>query len=140
MPPKDIKAVIANIDTGYSEYEWDGLSICVRPLISIEESIELVDTVMQSCINPKGNVFMPELMDLMFRVNVICFYTDVEIPETLQDQCVLVYGTNLYDDVIAVVSDGQITSMQKCLELFATRLAHGSEKFLEADNGTKAGN
>ena len=121
----DVNAVISQIDTGYSQYEWDGLSINVRPLISLEESIELVDTVIQSCINPKSHMFMPELIDLLFRVSVIRFYTDLDLPDTLQNQHLLVYGTSIYDDVLEVVQIGQIESMQKCLQLFAMHMLGG---------------
>lgn len=123
MQSNKLNAIIKRIDTGYSEYEWEGIKIFVRPLISIEESIELTDTVMQSCINPNNQMFMPELLDLMFRINVIRFYTDVELPGDLHEQHILVYGTSLYDDVIDVVNDGQIKSMAKCLDMFAERLS-----------------
>lgn len=123
MQSNRLSTIIASVNTEYAEYKWDGLLIHIRPIISIEETIELTDSVMRSCVHPTTNVFMPELLDLMFRINIIRFYTDVELPDNLHDQHTLVYGTDLYNDVLSAISDGQVKAMTKCLDLFANRLS-----------------
>ena len=125
MQSDKLAKIIANVDTGFSEYRWDGLLIHIRPLISIEETIELIDTVMRSCIHPQTNAFMPELLDLMLRINIVRFYTDVELPSNLHDQQTLVYGTSLYDDVLGVINEGQVNAMTKCIHLFANNATRG---------------
>lgn len=121
----ELESIIASVDTDFSEYDWNGLNIKIRPLISLDESADLVNSVMRMCVDPTSKLFMPEMLDFLFKINVLLFYTDISLPKNLKKQHTLIYGTSIYEDVLEVISDKQITAMEKCIELFSNTATRG---------------
>ncbi len=116
----DVSSVLCDVDFGYDPYNWSGVQVLIRPLIELEEMVELVNDIMQTCVDSKTQIFMPEMMDFALRVHILISYTNVELPQAVHEQYRLVYGTSLYDDVTEVINKGQVQAIKECLELFAT--------------------
>lgn len=123
MPQDQFAEIISRVDTEYSEYQWNGIKIMIRPIITLGETINLVNSVMDSCVDHSRGMFLPEMLDFTFRANVILAYTNIRLPHDINSQYILLYGTDLYADLLEVVNNSQIEAMEKCIERFTAGMS-----------------
>ena len=81
-----------------------GVDITVRNHLSMEEMIDFVDFVVKNCTQDNGETYIPELKDFLIRREVINRYTNIDLPERIEDQYNFVYGS----DIISKLTDGVI--------------------------------
>ena len=97
---------------------WNGRALKVKPLLAPREMSEFISSVMDACAHPEySGVMMPEFMDLAIRANTVLRYTDAELPETLDGQTELLYGTDLYDTVREHICTAQLDALIHAAEL-----------------------
>lgn len=76
------------------------VDVTVRRHISIDEMIGFVDFVVNNCFQDDNETYLPELKDFLVRVAVIQKYTNIELPESYEDQYNFVYGSDLVPMII----------------------------------------
>lgn len=91
--------------------EWHGVEIEVLNTIPFSMASEIVVRTANACFTEDGE-YVPEIMDVALRLYVINAYTNLELPEDNPEwQNQLMYGTDLWDKVTAVISDDQLDMM-----------------------------
>ena len=96
---------------------WNGKVMKVRPLLPPMEMSEFLNSVMDACIDREHGSIMPEFIDLAIRANTVLRYTDMDIPETLDGQTELLYGTDLYDSVREHICKAQLDALIHAAEI-----------------------
>ena len=94
---------------------WNGKAVKVKPLLPPSEMSEFLNSVMDACVMRES--VMPEFMDLAIRANTVLYYTDAELPETLDGQTELLYGTDLYDTVREHICKAQLDALIHAAEI-----------------------
>lgn len=113
---------VCNLDDTYKTIVWRGLNIVVRNMIKIEETLDMVNSIMEACTSNKDGVIncYPELMDFAVRANVVLRYSNVHLPADTREQYKILYGTDLYDVIRENTNKPQIASIENavtvCLE------------------------
>lgn len=110
------------------DIEWHGVNIQVRPLIGCEQMIDFVRSVSNACFDPETLNYNPELRDFMIRLGVIIFYTNISMPDDFVTEYELVYGTNLFDEIISHIDTDQYASICNAI---SDRIEHRSKSFAE---------
>ena len=99
------------IDTGYKTVVWHGLNMTIRPLLTMQEVTQFVDSVMTTCHDKERDLFFPEMIDFAFRVNVVMRYACVKLPEDVDEQYRLVYATDLYETIRCKINQSQLNAL-----------------------------
>jgi len=94
---------------------WHGRAVSVRTLLPVRELSQFINSVMSACYDDEHDVFVPEMMDFAFRVNVVSRYACVELPDDIEEQYVLLYNTDIYDSIVAAVNAAQLQSIEKTI-------------------------
>ncbi len=94
---------------------WNGVSFVVKRTIDLTEMLGLVKNVAESCFDDNG-VYMPELRDFAFRVNVVGKYTDIAMPVGSDKQYALLYRTNLYSSIVSEIDEAQMAAVCEAIE------------------------
>ena len=98
----------------YIDYNWHGLMIKIRTLLSRDEEYEIVRSVVEccTCYGDNGEEYIvPENLELALRANVVIYYTDILLPNDIDEQHTLLFYSNLYDVVIEHANKAQIDSI-----------------------------
>ncbi len=94
---------------------WNGVSFVVSKVIDLAEMISFVKNVVESCFDDNG-MYMPELKDFAFRVNVVGKYTDITMPIGSDKQYALLYRTDLYPTIVSKIDELQMAAICEAVE------------------------
>lgn len=95
-------------------YQWDGKDVQIIYHLPFYEMMEMVNDVAGCCFNEDAG-FMPELMDFAFRVNVVARYSNMVLPENLDEKYDAVYGTDFVEFILEHVHQQQLKAMVKAI-------------------------
>lgn len=94
------------------DVNWHGVIIKVKYMLDMDEEHMLIQSIMNCCMTNDGN-FVPELLDISIRANIVKTYSSVELPEDINDQHKLLYYSDLFDVIINNVNKNQIEHILK---------------------------
>ena len=111
---KEIMGTVKAEELNHSEYdsfEWRGVTVTVAHTVPFATALTIIEAVAQSCFDEEGEYY-PILANMMFRHEVIAKYTNIEVPEDVEECYALFYNTGLWDEVIERISDEQLVDIQ----------------------------
>lgn len=100
---------------------WHGHAVTVRYLIPLIEVTQFINSVMNSCYDKEHDLFMPDMMDFAFRVNVVSRYASVELPGDINKQYSVLYNTDIFDVIVSNVNSSQIKSIRDSIDICMMR-------------------
>ena len=106
-------------NTGVRQFNWNGLKVIVRHLISLDEMQKLVGLVLDQCWD--GERMRMELLDFHLRCAVVVFFTNVNLPQKAEEQYEYLYGTDLYETAVQYVSASQIKAIEDALKMYVSQ-------------------
>ncbi len=118
----DNEMIVANVgavdeaaeNKAVKQYKRNGVELEINPYLPFYEMMEMVNDVAGCCFNEDAG-FLPELMDFAFRVNVLERYTNLMLPDDLNEKYEMVYGTDLVEFVLEHVHQNQLKAMIKAI-------------------------
>lgn len=90
--------------------DFHGQALVVQRMIAPDRMFELVQQISDGCFAPNGT-YMPEVFDLLLRAGIVDEYSNVRLPENSEHISRILYGTDLYETVIAHISSGQYNAV-----------------------------
>lgn len=91
---------------------WHGIAVTIRYLLPIKEVTLLVNSVMDGCYDKAHDVFIPEMMDFAFRVNIVTRYACVDLPQDIEEQYEILYNTDIFDTIASAINTAQMQSIK----------------------------
>ena len=116
---EDMLMAAVGPNDGLRQINWNGLRVIVRSMITLDEMQELVSLVWEQCWDEAS--VHPELADFLLRRAVIVFYTNVNLPESVEEQYAYLYGTDLYEKVTPCISVSQLKSIEDALKIYLSK-------------------
>lgn len=101
----DIKDVMNYGNT--SVVNWNGVEITVRRIISVSELIAIVNSVASSAFSGETGAYSPVSVDFTERFAVLGLYTDIQMPEDINERYELCYAPGLYISVVEAIDPAQ---------------------------------
>lgn len=98
------------------DVNWHGVIIKVKYMLDMDEEHMLIQSIMNCCMTNDGN-FVPELLDISIRANIVKTYSSVELPEDISEQHKLLYYSDLFDTIVNNVNKNQTEHILKLVEL-----------------------
>lgn len=93
------------------DVEWLGYTIHVKRFLDFMDMMGFVNGVAAGCFAKSDNSYMPEARDFFFRCHIVEYYTNIELPDNLEEKNQLVYGTNIIEVILRNVDMGQFQAI-----------------------------
>ena len=103
-------------DYGITQVNWNGLTIAVRNMISVDEMQKLVGLVLDQCWN--GSIYLNEMMDFTLRSAIVTFYSNVALPEDDDLRCRIVYCKDFYEKIKENINEGQYEAIDNAVRMY----------------------
>ncbi len=116
---EETEKIACSINTNPKIISWRAKRIVVRPLLSFGETIQIVNNVIDSCVDKSTGYFVPETLDFALRFHIVSMYASVEMPEDIDLQYTLLYATDLYDAIVNNVNKSQIEAIKNAVGICA---------------------
>lgn len=94
--------------------DWNGIEITIRNTISLNEMVDFVSVVYNSCFSSDGE-YMPEAWDLAFRSEVINKYTNITLSASINKRYEMLYATDVFDTVRSHINCDQLDAIDQAI-------------------------
>lgn len=98
--------------------KWHGKNINVCKLLPPEKMIQLIHNIICECTDKERKIFMPELLDFLFKSNIITEYSQVELPIDIKDRYDVVYSSDLFDIISNSINSEQVSSIKQIIKYY----------------------
>lgn len=95
--------------------KFQDVDITVKYALSFDEVLSFVSATADSCFTTDGD-YIPQVKKFVFMANIIDYYTDVQMPDNLNDRYALAVLSGLYDVVVNEIDDRQLDSLRDSVE------------------------
>lgn len=121
-----------NVIDGFVENEvtvnWHGNKLVIKRTLTAMEMLQIVENVTRGSFNDDNASFTPELTDFVFLREVVEKYTNVDIPQDVEDLYALLYRTDIIDVIMDNINGRQFTKMYNAI---TTKIKYISETNVE---------
>lgn len=91
--------------------EWNGLEIVVKRHLSLAEATKFVDACVNACFDSDTAVYAPEMKDTAIGSSIVAFYTNIDLPESVEKQYELIYHSEILDSIKPYIDQNQLNSI-----------------------------
>lgn len=93
------------------DVEWLGYTIHIKRFLNFKDMMGFVNGVTSGCFAKSDNSYLPEARDFFFRCYIVESYTNVELPDTLEERNQLIYGSNIVDVILQYIDISQFNAI-----------------------------
>jgi hypothetical protein len=104
----------------------EDVCVTVRRVLPLNDMLQLVADVVSSCVDAETWTYTPEAEDFAIRKGVVSMYGNINLPDNLEKQYLLLYSTPAYDQIIDAIDYMQFLSIKRAIE---ARINHQLETF-----------
>ena len=83
-------------ESNEESFIWNGIEIKVKRYLNIYEMKILFDSILSRCFSVDEGAYQPEYRDFAERASTVAIYSDLRMPDGVEDQFDLMYKTDLY--------------------------------------------
>lgn len=87
--------------------DWYGTELVIKRNLSLAEMLQFVNDIVETCFAEDGS-FIPEAAGFAIRSGVLTRYANFELPDDLEKQYELVYGTGAAEVVAGHINSAQL--------------------------------
>lgn len=113
ITPREIKQIASTFYEQPKYIMWHGKRIKINPLLSFEESVNLIYSILESCLGNKS--VMVESVEFIFWVMIVEKYTGIKLPDDLECKYKIIYDSDLVDTVKSNINQKQLKSIAKII-------------------------
>lgn len=92
--------------------DWFGTEITVQKIVPFKKVTEIVQRVTAACFAQEDGNYIPEVMNMALRICVFEAYTNIELPDDIDEQNLLLFGSGLWDLVTALINADQLGTIE----------------------------
>lgn len=114
--------------------EWNGVEMAVNRYLSLEDMVQFVDSVVNSCFSSDDGAYMPEVKDFAIRVNIMARYANFRIPEKTSKQYDFAVQSGAVEAILKYIDKDQFNSILSAIDakvnhILASNVAVYTKKF-----------
>ena len=95
--------------------EIGGTSVEVRNHLSPAKLIDFVENVAMNCFQDDDE-YIPELKDFLIRINIINLYTNIELPEDMDQKYDFLYGSDIIHTIVGNINPNEFNSILTAID------------------------
>lgn len=88
--------------------DFHGKELVVQRIIPFHILSALTPKIVDACFDDESGEYQPEMLDFSMRIAVVRAYTNVELPDDIEEQYYILYGTDLWNMVNLVADPEQL--------------------------------
>lgn len=93
--------------------DYCGYSIEVKNKTGISGIVKIVDTVVESCFD--GDEYIVGAVDVLTKAFIIDEFTNIDIPDDVNQICAFVYGTDIWNIVRGIIDAVQLDVIERAI-------------------------
>lgn len=97
---------------------WRGKTVKVKPSLSFEEMIDCYNDITGTITDEATGMIRYELLDFTVKIYILAYYTQLEFPQTIEEQYDMIYNTDLYGSIAAAVNQEQTAAIKEAVYLY----------------------
>lgn len=113
-------AAMDEIMKRYDETEtvqWNGLEVIIKKNLSMDDMLNFVDSVVNSCFDAQTGEYRPEAKDFAMRVNILTRYANFALPErNVEHQYQIAVLSGAVDMILNYVNTAQFYEMGRAID------------------------
>lgn len=86
---------------------FQGMTVKIRPVISLVEMLAFVAEVVSTCVDASEGLYLPEYRSYLIKRNVLIRYANFQLPESIEKQYDLIFGTGIAEFIVEHISQIQ---------------------------------
>lgn len=94
----------------------DNVEIHITKTLSLQEMLLFVREVVEACVDGETGEYLPEAYDFAIRAGVLTRYANFTLPSNLDNQYMLVYNTDAFDQVMAHINMRQFDDIVRAID------------------------
>lgn len=94
----------------------EDVTVMIKKNLSLEEMVQFVSDIVESCIDRENGEFIPESMDFVLKSGLLTKYANFTLPSSYDKQYMLVCGTNAVDQVWPHINQVQFMEIKNAAE------------------------
>jgi hypothetical protein len=118
VTPREIKQITNAICEKPKTILWHGKRININPLLSFKETFELVSDVINGCTKSEDNVIIAEVVDFVFKSKTLEKYGNIELPDDIESQYQIIYGSDIVKNVWGSVNKEQLDMLKRTINYY----------------------
>ena len=111
MEKVNLDNILKNSKVETKQITYDGVVISVKNKITIGEMTAFAENVSNACFSEDGT-YMPELFSVAYLGNILAFYTNVNVPEDIDDMYKITSNSDFMNKIIESIDVYQITMIE----------------------------
>lgn len=108
--------VVKEVENKETTFEWNGLEITVKRTISFQDILNFVNSVAESCFDSTTGKYMPEVKLFMIKLFTLSYYTNIAMPQNLEEKYRFVYHTDIFEAVKECIDKRQFCELCDAIE------------------------
>lgn len=112
---REIKQIASTFYEQPKYVMWHGKRIKINPLLSFEEFVSLIDEIFKRCVDNGSGRLILETVDFVFKVEFLKKYCSIVLPENVEDQYKIIYGSDLIELCFDQVNHEQLANIKKII-------------------------
>lgn len=125
--PVDMLIAATNADyTPVIEINWRGIPIQITKHLSLEGMLSFVENVVSNCFAYDTGAYIPEARDFITRCAILESYTNLTLPDDINEKYDVVYSSNIVSFVLQQIDQGEFNSICTAIEKKIDNLAQSN--------------
>lgn len=97
--------------------QWNGLEVVIKKTLSMDDMLNFVDSVVQSCFDAQTGEYRPEAKDFAMRVNIMTRYANFALPErNVAHQYDIAVRSGVTDMILSHINSAQFYEMVRAID------------------------
>ena len=105
-----LNSLLKELEPKVVQKEWNGITINIKDKLTNVDAIRFTKVVTDLCFAESGE-YLPEVFEYAYNYAVVSFYSDILLPNTIEDQYKILMFTDLVQEILNCVDSKQFESI-----------------------------
>lgn len=97
--------VMKSLGNTEATFEWNGVTVVVKTLLSFQEMMEFAGRVKANCF--VDGEYLPEVRDFAIRDCIVDMYSNIRLPDDIEHKYEILYRTDICQEIVKYVNSDQ---------------------------------
>lgn len=128
---ENLEKIVRDDYIPYENIDWNGVPLTVRTHIPFNLMLQFVRDVVETCFSVDTGEYLPEAKDIAIKCAIIEYYSNLELPEDIEQKYEFVYRTNAVQVIMEHLDKNQLNQILVAID---DKTAHRARSNIEAVN------
>ena len=116
IPFETIKTILDERMAKVNTFDFYGTEIEVKRLIPFDEYCTAIERIIDCCYNEESGEYLPELRELSTRMVITAYYTNLELPEDMEELEHMMFCEELIGSIFELINQEQLREIHRAVK------------------------